>query len=333
MEDYVIRFAKKEDIPSIMQFIDKYWKSGHILAEDRELFYWQYVNYNKVSFILGCNFDGNILGVLGYIPYDNTDVKNIALALWKANHMNSSFLGIEMLTYLLKEEPHDTAICLGINPDTTAKIYEFYGMTVDQMSQWYRIRKVEKYKIAKIENSIIPIYSKGCKCVLNLYKDFTELEKSFDYEKYEKSGLKPFKSKIYLKKRYFVHPTYDYKVYGVVCEDSGVVAVIVFRIQEYNGARAIRFVDCIGDFNCILFITKEVDRLLDEYDAEYIDMYEVGVPDEIMLKAGWRRVKDSGNIIPNYFSPFQQCNVDINYCSSHKGVVLFKGDGDQDRPN
>lgn len=44
-------------------------------------------------------------------------------------------------------------------------------------------------------------------------------------------------------------------------------------------------------------------------------------------------MKDSGNIIPNYLSPYEKSNVDIHYCSSDPKVILFRGDGDQDRLN
>ena len=44
-------------------------------------------------------------------------------------------------------------------------------------------------------------------------------------------------------------------------------------------------------------------------------------------------VMEDGNIIPEYFSPFEQKNVDIYYMSEMDKPILFKGDGDMDRPN
>ena len=39
-------------------------------------------------------------------------------------------------------------------------------------------------------------------------------------------------------------------------------------------------------------------------------------------------------IIPNYYEPFEQKNIDINFSTNiHEGFRMFKGDGDQDRPN
>jgi hypothetical protein len=40
------------------------------------------------------------------------------------------------------------------------------------------------------------------------------------------------------------------------------------------------------------------------------------------------------NIIPNYFEPFVAENIDIYFFSNtNEKVYIFKGDGDQDRPN
>lgn len=40
-----------------------------------------------------------------------------------------------------------------------------------------------------------------------------------------------------------------------------------------------------------MHITKDIDRLLQEHNAEYVDMYEVGLSDEMMVAAikihGW----------------------------------------------
>lgn len=328
-----IRLATKEDIPSIMKFINTYWKKGHILATDRKLFDWQYINYDKVNFVIGCNIDNEIQGILGFVPYDKSDEKDIALALWKAEHTNSSILGIEMLVYLLQEEAHTTIFCTGINPKTTYTVYQYLGMTVGTMLHWYRLGKPEKYYIADIVDNTIPMIDQVDEYSLKLYHDVVELEKDFDFEEYSEKGKRPIKSKSYIQKRYFEHPVYDYKVFGVINQNNKAKTIIVLRIQEYSDAKVIRFVDCIGESTCLPFITTDIDDLLQEYKAEYIDMYEVGLSEEMMLSAGWLRVKNSGNIIPNFFSPFERCNVDIHYCSSDPKVILFRGDGDQDRPN
>ena len=136
----------------------------------------------------------------------------------------------------------------------------------------------------------------------------------------------------YIKRRYFLHPSYEYLIYGIK-EDGETKTVIVLRIQEYDGSRAIRFVDCIGDYSLIGAVTAFVDKLMDDIDAEYIDMYETGVSKENLTDAGWTELVNTENVIPNYFSPYVQSNVDVNFCTTNEEIVLFRGDGDQDRPN
>ena len=67
---------------------------------------------------------------------------------------------------------------------------------------------------------------------------------------------------------------------------------------------------------------------------EYIDFYLYGIEDDILRDAGFVLQDDDVNIIPNYFEPFVQKNISLDfYADSLEEIILFKGDGDQDRPN
>lgn len=330
MEDCEIRLAVYEDIPVIMRFIDQYWKKGHILALNRELFEWQYTNDQIVNMVIGIDHEGNIQGILGFIPYGNGSDKDIALALWKANQVKS-FLGIRLLAYLKKEVPHRNIVCTGINLETTSKIYLQMGMTIGTMTQWYRLSSVEKFKIAKVEYSEIPKVGLS-KNSLQQLKSFEETKEFFELYGIDE-GHVPFKSAAYICKRYFNHPIYKYLIYGVKGENGKNCALIVLRIQEYRDAKTVRFVDCVGSASVIQTITTELDQIMIDHGAEYIDLYETGLNPEKLKEAGWIPVKESGNIIPNYFSPYEQRIIDIHYCTSDKNAVLFRGDGDQDRPS
>lgn len=329
MGEYKIRYAAYEDIPEIQTFINENWKKNHILARDKILFEWQYTS-NKLDYVLGLDEVGKIQGILGYISYDNNVQRDIALAMWKANS-GCSFLGIKLLMFIMKHESYRVLFCSGINMATTKEIYERMGFTIGRMNQWYRLAKRKQYVIAKIENPYIPEYSTCDEADLAEYKTMDELETDFKFDTYVDSNMVPYKSLTYLKRRYFEHPRYEYKVYGV--KQAETKAVIVIRVQECNGSRAIRFVDCIGNIGQIANITRAIDKLLEIKNAEYIDMYEAGVSGNMLRKAGWINLEETKNIVPNYFSPFEQSNVTVNYCTTDENIVLFRGDGDQDRPN
>ena len=58
-----------------------------------------------------------------------------------------------------------------------------------------------------------------------------------------------------------------------------------------------------------------------------------GIEDKILKAAGFtKREEKDCNIIPNYFEPFDQKNVDIWVRYKDKNTVFCKADGDQDRP-
>lgn len=301
--DYSIRFAEKNDIEKIMLFIDKYWRKDHILARDRKLFEWQYgADNNKLNIVIGTDEDGKIQGMLGFVPYDKTDDKDIALALWKANP-STGFLGVRLIKYLMNNEPHREIVCPGINLKTTSKIYEYVGMKVSTMSQWYRLAKKDTYKIAKVVDTTIPEFKNDS--YINLVPIDTENGLKKACESVLDKKMVPFKSESYLLWRYINHPEYQYKIFTTKDNGDEKGALFVFRIQECNGSKALRMIDCIGDMGKIKRITPELDRLLAEYECEYVDTYEAGVNDEIFIEAGWCKVLEDGNIIPDYFAPFE----------------------------
>lgn len=325
-----IRYAEYNDIPAIMQYIDDYWKKNHILATNRELFEWQYINNERVNFVLGIDESNNIQGILGYVPYSEDDDKDIALALWKANH-SESFLGIRLLLFLMKEKKDRDIVCPGINMATTSKIYTQCGFKVGLMNQWYRLSNNREYVIGKIVDNNIPTCRESAYSLI-LLNSVNDLEKC-KYITSRKNTDTPYKSLEYLKKRYFNHPAYDYLVYEIINQNGESKGIVVLRIQECNDSKVFRFVDFVGEQAVLGLITGELDRLMNQFEVEYIDMYEAGLNEEFLIKAGWRKVKDTGNIIPNYFAPYEQRNVDIYYSTTNENAILFRGDGDQDRPN
>lgn len=330
MGNCTIRYAQLEDISDIMEYIDCNWKKDHILARDRKLFEWQYVSGSKVNIVIGVDEQGTIQGMLGFIPYGDNEQKDIALALWKANK-SESFLGIRLLLFLKKNEPCSSIVCPGINMNTTAKIYQQVGMNVGVMKQWYRLQKRDVYKVAVVTDKKIPDVKESEYHLVN-YESEKDFVKSVDLEKI--NGMTtPQKTREYFVHRYFRHPIYQYNVYTVMDSANKVHGVLVLRVQEYNGTAVLRFVDYLGKPDVLSDITTEIDKEMGKLNVEYIDMYETGIDDKYLTQGGWIQVKQTDNIIPNYFSPFETRVIDIYYSSSNPNAVLFRGDGDQDRPN
>lgn len=326
----MIRFARETDIDKIMGFIDTFWRKGHILGVNREFFEYEHLLEEGVSYVISETIDGDINAILGYIPYGEKN-RDIMTVMWKANHTAEPALGIALFNYL--KDNADVRIMA--SPGSSKKLkglYHYFGYQFGKMIQWYRLNSnVTSFHIARIEEATVPEVEADSE--YTLYETWERLEAEFDFESYRKRNPKPYKEAWYIKKRYFDHPIYCYKVYGVKNDAGTPSLLMIFRLIDFEGARVLRLVDCIGEYTLISNSTNLLDSILVENDAEYVDCYEIGLNDEVMKKGGWIKTNDTANIIPNYFAPFAQENIDIFYFSTDPEIVLFKGDGDQDRPN
>lgn len=324
----MIRFAQEKDIDRIMRFIDQYWKKGHILGNNKEFFKYEHLFSEGVSYVISINNKGEIDATLGYIPYGLVH-RDVMTVIWKANHTANPSLGLELFKFL--QENGDVRILAspGSNPKLEG-LYRYLGYNFGKMTQWYRLREQNNYKIAKIIDAVIPCGYSNVQYVH--FPDWQSVKQQFDFKYYTKNN-KPYKESWYLEKRYFNHPIYKYDSYGIKDDSGNIKLMLIFRIININGTNVIRLIDAIGSYVLFENIQNLLDDILNEFRAEYVDCYEVGLPDEYMQNGGWLKTEGSGNVIPNYFSPFLQENVDIYYFSSDSQIVLFKGDGDQDRPN
>lgn len=328
----MIRFAEKKDIPDIMQFIDTHWKKGHILARDRSFFEYQHQQGETVSFVLSLNQEGCIDGVLGYIPYGEGECCDIMDALWKVVHTDNPFLGVSLLKYLREHKKARLIASPGINKKTIP-IYRFLKYHVGEMCQWYRLPKKEKAaKIGRIAQWNRP-EATAESWEWEEYTAFSQFEASFDFSSYTGETAKPYKEPCYLRHRYFDHPVYHYRVFGLKTPMGRAETAVVVRVQEYEGSCILRVIDCIGKTEYICHAAALIDALLSEIDGEYADIYEAGIADSCMVSGGWSKVENSGNIMPDYFSPYLPENIKIYYFSTDAAAIFFKGDGDQDRPS
>ena len=130
------------------------------------------------------------------------------------------------------------------------------------------------------------------------------------------SSHTPHKDLWYLQRRYFAYPHQSYDVWAV--QEAG--ALLAYAIT-----RTITAAETGG----------ALDKLLHDAGAEYLDCYNAGIPAAVWAAAGLtERREDDGVIIPNYLTPPLQQNTEYYYFTNQPdGFVLFKADGDQDRPN
>jgi len=322
----MIRSAEPDDIDALMEFIDKEWRKNHILARDKDFFRYMYVLNGNVHFAISVDESNNIDGILGYIPYDK-ECKQISLTVWKALKSTNGMIGMSLLKYICDTLRPDMIASPGVNPKTTTAIYKFFKYEVDKMKHFYRLASCKEFKIADVLNyDILPTMDAG--------GNVRELTDFNDYISagivFQKNALQ--KEDWYIKQRYFEHPVYKYRHF-LVSKEKERPLLIICREQKINNSTCIRVVDMLGNYQILPCFTRWMDNEMALSKYEYIDCYVAGISAELFLDSGWNDVEISSNVIPNYFDPYERRNIDIYFSSKPAGIVLFRGDGDQDRPN
>lgn len=340
-ERYEIRLAKNNDIVNIMDFINKYWKQGHIMSCDREYFEYEFLEEDNVNFILAIERGtGEIEGLLGFLRSSHSkDKSDIWGSMWKVNnlHHNEALLGIE-----LQRRVDELARCryhngIGINPHTALPLMRmFFKKKVGKMNQYYILNEsITEYFIAEVHEKVV--WQGEVEQPLKLFEisAFSELKERYNINSNE-VGQIPYKDEWYVEKKFFCNPRRKYKVFGISrnINDTQIKGFVVTRECHYKGATALRILDFYGKQELFAKIGAAFHEILLLNQYEYVDFYTLGFNEKYIESAGFRkREENCCNIIPNYFEPFERENVDIWVQYDNENTVFFKADGDQDRCN
>jgi len=327
-----ISLCKLGEIEFLKKFIDTKWKRDHILATNIALMNFQHLSKDYYTFYIAKeNSVNEYSAILGFIPLSNFDknleeYRNFWLAIWKVDEsIAKPGIGFMLLKAFIKEFNPNSIGAIGINQEVK-KIYKALNYKTGKLIHYYYLnRNINNFRIARV-------FEKLEKNELNTSE--CKIEKIFDLALFSnlKHQYHPFKSIEYIQKRYLNHPIYTYQLYGVFFKNI-IECIFVTRKIAINESACIRIIDVYGDLRNVGQIESELDKLLAIENAEYIDCLNYGISQETFLNMGFF-VREN-IIIPNYFEPFEQTNVDIEFAFSSKcdEYVIFKGDSDQDRPN
>ncbi len=330
----ILRFGVYADIDAVTKFVDEYWKPGHILARDRELFEYMYLEKNgRLNFVIAIDDQsGEIVAILGYIPTDISHSR-IALSMWMSRPdeiTRQRKVGLSVLRFLINEVKPKRIFSSGIGSDTKI-VYEFLGYFCDRMDHFVLANnELDEYRIIKNPprssfDQPVTDGSFGSLSIVDVEKDLRNALSDFD--------LKP-KDADYFCHRYLSHPRFKYEIRKVSVNDV-VKGVIVFRRLFALGRSCIRVIDLIGGEECLKLAINPLTLEMLTNNDEYIDLLCWGLNPDYLKKIGFfdrRELVDC--IVPDYFSPFIQSNADCWFFTNSPDIEkIFKGDGDQDRPN
>lgn len=350
------RFSSVKDIGEITEFIRTYWNANHIFVTNPELLSWQHESPsdpgNALTYLISERLDlGNkahIVGVLGYMPFSRFDTKadlqEVSLAIWKVREdINAPGLGIQMLKTLQKQlQP--TLVCAIGTSKVVRPIYQALGYEVGVLHHAALFSETRSESSASIACGVPEVARMDGAVDAQVHLQKFELKNlpSIDEIKIiDELGIinQPCKTWKYLVNRYLEHPWYEYGLRGVFV-DNALVAVFVWRRVTVDQLSILRIVDFVGPSNCLAYCAGALRTELSEASCDYIDIMCWGIDAEILKRGGFVSPDEFPDLIlPNYFSPFVQSNVQIEIAvkvvsgSTEAPVRLFRADSDQDRPN
>jgi hypothetical protein len=203
------------------------------------------------------------------------------------------------------------------------------------MDHFYLINPyIKKFKIIKFQNK-------------TNHKKIFRIEKNINFKiidlkflknkglKYLSKNFTSYKNSNFFINKYIKHPFYKYKLFHLKLGKKN--AIIVFRTIKVKSSKIIRVIDFEGDESIILNLGNFFRNIVFKEKAEYLDFLQYGINKKYFFKAGFKLLDHSKDtIIPNYFEPLVEKNKSVyfayNINKNHK-LKIFKGDGDQDRPN
>ncbi|MCB1722517.1 MAG: hypothetical protein H6959_04335 [Chromatiaceae bacterium] len=331
-----IRFASVADIRPLMTFMHEHWRAHHILSRNETLFRFDFQEGERLNLAIA-EQSGDIVGLFGFMKYNSLDEPDLAGSLWKVvDDRAPPMLGLQLRRFVMHHVPHRFFAAPGAGLQTRS-IYHLLGMRWIEMDHFYLANPgIGTRRICRMSTpAALPLHVSPTRA-----DEFREVPngddlRDFPFLRLRRTG--PTKDWAYLRRRFFTHPVYRYRVFRLSCAGEP-VNIVVCREVAHAGARALRVVDFYGDQRHMPELVPELYELMHREGFEYVDFVCAGFDPRDMLRAGWRRLDFDRDdvVVPNYFEPFVMSNVRVYaVADAHPEITarLCRADGDQDRPN
>jgi len=342
-ERYLFQRCPVDREGDLAVFIDTYWKKDHILARSPDFLKWQHYDNtdNLYNFVIATYKPTcEIHAIFGYTlssHFDNNINEPILWGnIWK-NREDINEPGLGMMVCWLTYEIYSNVGRSGLGLSKAA-MRQARGYVKIGLSDQYYILHPHK-TVFKIASNVHEVDRYNPKAII-ADKILVSCPENLYNEKIDPiiKTIPRHKSKKYYINRFYNHPIYSYHAYGIKDINDDIIGVLFCRFCEFENARCLRIVDYFGIDGALIGCLKAFLNLLKESDAEYIDFICVNMPAIEMELAGFiNRRNKIDIIIPNYFEPFIQDNIDIYYSIDRYHPPydqrIFKADSDQDRPS
>lgn len=324
-----IRFLLSKEIKKFQNFVGANWNKNHILTKKKRVISFFYNNKNKKKLNILGMFKQNILvGVLGLIPYKNWDTRlnnDIFMAFMAKSNKFKEDITFRFFNTINKKIKPDLLAVSGFNSKIEL-IYNRLGH-IYNFSHFYILNPKLKPKVSSKLSLKKNQLSKKTNLTLKISKKINYLPPN---------QHNPKKSLTYFKSKYLQNPFYKYFVINFYEKKKIVLFFICKKVYVKNLNRSVyRIIDFCGKIKKNYNLYNLLSDLIIKDGIEYIDLRCIEYNNKIIHNLGFNK-KKSNQLIPEYFEPFVKKNIDLKLCifkNKYKNLLIFKGDGDQDRPN
>lgn len=332
MSEPVFRLARPGEGAAIVDFINAHFDMRLPLLDRPELYQYYFAGpAGSAPHFAVAEADGRYLSAAGYIPASQAPGADAWVSIWVAAKGHNG-VGLALMDALPGLLGAQVLACNNIR-ENTCKLYHFLGWQAERVRHYYRLGAPGPGGWTLAVPGPLPPLPAGGDLALEPVADAAALQAL---------GLPPTphtprKDLWYLRRRYFAYPHLRYDVWAAR-ENGRLLAYAVTRTvpaADTGCAPVLRLVDFIGQDAVLPRLGAALDRLLQRSGAEYLDCYNAGIPPQVWQAAGLReRLPGDGTVIPNYLTPPLRENTEYYYFANRpEQFVLFKADGDQDRPN
>lgn len=333
MKTHIIRLAEDTDFHPIIDFLKREWNPQHIYVKNPNFFRYEHCIDGRINALIAIEKEtGELHGVMLMYPLQRElNGCDIFGGLWKVSSAcKTPMLGYKMVQSVKELTGVKGHSGVGINPSTAGVIFRrIKEQHVGCLKHYYLTYGCREYRIADIPDNIRSHPTAG-KAKFKMLETPEQFKTSFNLDQYR--SCPNFKDFWYIKKRYFEHPIYKYIAFGIQL-DTKIRGVFIAREISLFGNKILRIADFFGDDYSISECGDAFHELILNNFYEYVDFYEYGISDSYLLKAGFILKDESNTIIPNYFEPYIKKNIELWFHTPYQNTKIFKGDGDQDRPN
>ena len=324
----MFRLARRGEDDAIKAFINAHFDMRLPLVNVPEMYRYYYTGADGAPRFAVAEVDGRFAAAAGFLPASSAPGAGIWVSIWAAAQGHNG-IGLELMAALPDLTGARVVACNNIRPETLA-FYRFLGWTAERVPHYYRLGTAGATVLAQNARPPRPVRP-------DLGLERVESAAALAALGLPPAPHTPHKDLAYLAHRYFANPWFTYDVWAAR-ENGALLGYAVTRtvpVSDTGCVPVVRLVDLIGADAVLARLGGALDGILHAAGAEYMDCYCAGIPREIWQTAGFcERCEGDGTVIPNYLAPPLWENTEYYYFTSDPAdFVLFKADGDQDRPN